>query len=73
MDLDGTAERRKKNNSRNKKIRGNCYNYGKEGYFAKNCRKEKKPQQDAKEIQVMLEFLKINYNNKQVEDSQGKD
>ena len=45
MDLDSITERRKpykKNNLYNKKIWDNYYNYGKEGYFIKNYRKEKK-------------------------------
>jgi hypothetical protein len=67
MDLDSTKERRKpqvKPKGQGKEY----YNYGKEGHFAKDCKKLRK--EIRKEIRAMLEFPKINYNNYQVEDSQ---
>jgi hypothetical protein len=66
IDLDNTKERRKPQ----VKLKGQgkeCYNYGKEGYFTKDCKKSRK--ETRKEIRVMLEFPKIDYNNCQVEDS----
>jgi hypothetical protein len=67
MDLDGTKEQRKpqvKPKGQGKE----CYNYSKEGYFTKDCKKLRK--EIRKEIRVILEFPKINYDNCQVEDNQ---
>jgi hypothetical protein len=67
MDLDGTEEQRKPQVKLKRQCK-ECYNYSKKGYFAKDYKKSRK--ETRKEIRIISEFPKINYNNYQVEDSQ---